>query len=307
MKYIVEIPSGREADLRTLVGAVNRGGDEAGMTRIAQDAMGRTAELVWVEQFYEGELRAELPGIEPWAELAEETREGIGEVMAGLVAWQFHETHPLDSGAAAQRVMEEYPEITAVPGGSRGLLETGLVRAPNLGGLLESVAEIVTGEPAPRGEMVRNGTALRILEAVPALRRELVRSRRDMTLPDDVLPGILDAMSDEAHRIARKLGPQDVQAVMEAAGKPGGETPATPPPGEYIVHLTVQDVIDQYRDVTAGGDAVFPDWEDLPLDERARLIDNCRRAMPRNPGAIIRNALMDNPPAMGREAGEDGG
>lgn len=108
MKFIVEIPGGREQDLRTVMEPVNRG--EAVMTRAAQDEPERTAGLVRVERFCEGELRAGVPDIVPWGEMAPETRERIGRIIAGQVGWQFHENHSLDEEGIAAPVREEHPE-----------------------------------------------------------------------------------------------------------------------------------------------------------------------------------------------------
>ena len=203
-KYIIEIRESLGKNLSDYLGIIDPGGTAP--VRIAQDGHGRTAGMDWVEQCYEVELRTQMPGILPWADLPARTQEGIGEILAGQPGWQFSEAQPLDAEAVSKRIAELHPEVMLSPFSSEALLRTGVLRCPDLGDLLESVVEIITGDVVPRRELIQNGIAAGMLEASGAFRRELLLSRERMTFPADILPGIEDVMNDEAHRIARGPG-----------------------------------------------------------------------------------------------------
>ena len=306
VKYIVEIPSGREGNLRrALRGMEPR---SAPPVRVAQDELGRTAELGWVEQFYDTELIAYIPEIIPWPDLEERTQVGIGRILAGQSSWQFRETQHLNMGEIVEQVRAEHPEIgetgaTDPKGGTppeniAALLGTCAIRRPDLWDLLESVVEIVTGD-AVQQHTLELEKATRIMEQVPGMQEALWGSRWEMTLPDDILPGIEDSISDQAHTICRRLSSQENRAILEIWRGDEVEKSGSPDPIEPLFQVTRQNVIDQYNTAFAEREK-YPHWKDLPEMEQERIIENCRMAMPRFPGMMIRDAIQDNPPITER-------
>ena len=142
-----------------------------------------------------------------------------------------------------------------------------------------------------------------VLESVPRLENLLTQALTSFEMPGFVHNAIEHGFDGAVGQVSQGLTPEETTAMESLARKAIREGPESIPqqdprtdPGYILWEVTTGDVIQEYGAATEepGPDGRMPKWNEIPQEERVRIIGACQSALSQDASCDLLTVVAEN-------------